>query len=271
MKIWANIKKWGHAFLQPPAALFWPHLREGLADKLAPHESLYGATCTATLLKRYQINAAIIADSGVGLWEKSWRSAGWQGRMISCEAEPAAWRQLFHAAQKDHLGWLVAKRQRLGAKNFAGLLTLSPAAALPSPLSPTAPAPSELLETAIIGDIACDETRLDDVLAEHWPDFTATPYLLACREAQTMPDLLEGAGAYYEHLVGVQMLLPLSCALTSSSPRLSAPFSYWLEYWAKQGYSLMLLIPGYFSRHHARHLEVTALWLRTDWLTQKGL
>lgn len=208
----------------------------------------------AAALARHQVDAVIDVGANVGQYATGLRTAGWLGPILSFEPLPEAHAVLAARAAADP-AWTVAPPLALAERRGTAWLAISAESDMSSLLPQ-----SELLErvspsSAVRGKVEVELARLDEVGAVMGASW------------QRMFVKIDVQGAEARVLAGLERLWPRVQGLQVelSLVELYRGERSWREIidgLAGRGFLPWLVIPGYFSRHLARQLQIDMVLFR---------
>jgi FkbM family methyltransferase len=209
----------------------------------------------ALALEGAGVERVVDVGANVGQYARRLRAAGWTGRILSVEPLADAHAALEAAAAHDP-HWEVAPPVAVGAR--AGRATLERSEE--SDMSSLRPQTDRLRtlspSSAVVERLAVDVRPLAAVVAPAG----RCERLFVKIDVQGGEDaVLDGVGALWRHLVGVQLELALA--------RLYEGERSYLEVCARLeslGFHLALVLPGYFDGKVKRQLQFDGVFLRGE-------
>lgn len=209
-------------------------------------------------LAHFRADCVLDVGANRGQYATGLRTNGYAGRIVSFEPIFALRTELERAAASDP-GWMVAPPVALGAAAGEAWLEVSaesdmssllPQSALLQSVSPT----SAIVRRELVRVEALDALA-DDALAG-----AARPFLKLDVQGFEA-SVLDGADRLLERLIGVQLELPLVPCYQGE-----AGWRAMLDRLEARGFTLWLVLSGYFERKLARQLQFDAVLMRTSML-----
>ncbi|MCY4238018.1 MAG: FkbM family methyltransferase [Rhodospirillaceae bacterium] len=207
-----------------------------------------------TIFNHFGITTVLDVGGHKGEYGSYLRRAGWRGRLVSFEPQSAIHRSLERQATSDG-AWQVASQMAIG--DHDGEITINISAetdmssALPLADSAMRFTPTSKMtgcETVVLRTLA---SVFDDYVA---PDDTAFVKV----DAQGLePAVLDGAGGVMHRIAGWQLEMSIEPIYDGE-----ADWRAMLNRMEALGYAAHLFIPGYFSRHIARQLQIDGVFMR---------
>jgi FkbM family methyltransferase len=219
------------------------------APVLAPHWAQL-----VDILGRAEVSLILDVGANVGQYATYLRQSGYDGRIVSFEPLAEAWAALDAAAAGDP-DWQVAARMAIGAADGTVVVNRS----AESDMSSILPLDAAFLESSPSSAYVAQETvpvrRLDAVFGDH---VQADDRVFVKIDTQGYErQVLAGAAGVIDAVTGLQVemsLLPLYDG--------EATFDELMARMRALGFAPHLLIPGYYSRHLGRMLQVDGVFLR---------
>jgi len=207
------------------------------------------------ILGRAEVSLVLDIGANVGQYATYLRQSGYGGRIISFEPLADAWAALATAAADD-ADWQVAPRMAIGEadgtvtvnrsaeSDMSSILPLDPAFLVTSPSS------------AYVGQETVPVRRLDAVFGDH---VRADDRVFVKIDTQGYErQVLAGAAGVIDAIAGFQVEMSLVPLYDGE-----AMFDELLARMRDLGFAPHLLIPGYYSRHLGRMLQVDGVFLRS--------
>jgi len=221
----------------------------GDAPILSPHWAQL-----VDILGRAEISLVLDIGANVGQYATYLRQSGYDGRIVSFEPLADAWATLDAAAAGDD-DWQVAPRMAIGEadgtvtvnrsaeSDMSSILALDPAFLESSPSS------------AYVGQETVPVRRLDVVFGGH---VRADDRVFVKIDTQGYErQVLAGAAGVIDAIAGFQVEMSLVPLYDGE-----AMFDELMARMRALGFAPHLLIPGYYSRHLGRMLQVDGVFLR---------
>ena len=205
-------------------------------------------------LKRREVDAVLDVGANVGQYGGLLREQGWEGPIVSFEPVAEIHAELAARAAAD-AGWIVAPPMALAAAAGEATIHISAESDMTS-LLPQAPALRRLSpSSAVTGRRAVRTERLDRL-----PLVADRPWrrlFLKIDVQGAEPQVLAGAEALWPRIAGVQLELSLIELYEGEQP-----WRILVDEVCARGFSPHLWLPGYFSPHLARQLQVDVVLFR---------
>lgn len=206
------------------------------------------------VLDHARIDAVLDIGANTGQYARRLRRAGYAGPILSFEPLPQAHAALLEAAARDP-AWEIAPRMAIGAETGTAWLEVAGESDMSSLL-----AQGELLRrispSAAVGErIEVRLERLDGLST-----LTARPWQRLHLKADVQgyeAAVLDGAAGLMERIATIQLELSLT-PLYEGEP----PWRAMVDRLAAMGFELDLIVPGYFERKIARHLQFDGVFVR---------
>jgi len=208
----------------------------------------------ADLLRRQGVDLVLDVGANRGQYSARLYQNGYDGRAVSFEPQ-AGCRSALEAAAAERHGWTVAPAMALGDRDgdielnlsaetdMSSIRVFAPAFLLASPSS------------AYIGRETVPLTRLDTIFEDYVE--AADRVLLKIDTQGYEREILIGADGVLDRIRGVQVEMSLVPLYEGE-----AMFDELHAFLTSRGFSLHLVIPGYYSRHMGRMLQVDGVYFR---------
>jgi FkbM family methyltransferase len=207
------------------------------------------------ILKHQRITLVLDVGANVGQYASYLRQSGYEGRIVSFEPLAEAWEDLRQAAVGDP-AWEIPPRMAIG--DVDGKVTLFRSAE--SDMSSILPLEAYFLATSpdseIVGREVAPVARLDTIFGDHV--HPADRVFVKIDTQGYERQVLVGCKDILDSIAGFQVemsLIPLYAG--------EALFDELLSMLHELGFSLFQVIPGYYSRHLHRQLQVDGVFFRT--------
>ncbi len=207
-----------------------------------------------TIFRHHGVTLVFDVGGHKGEYAGYLRRAGYDGRIVSFEPQSAVHAALMEKAAGDP-DWTVAPRMALGDRD--GTLTLNISAetdmssALPLADSAMAFTPS----SRMVGSEEVPIHRLATVF-DDYAGADDTVFVKVDTQGFERP-VVEGAGPVMDRVAGWQLEMSI-VEIYEGEPDWRAM----VDAMAARGYEPHLFIPGYFSRHIARQLQIDGVFFR---------
>ena len=233
------------------------HLARKFGYDLTPAKKKKNPSAQLTaVLAHHRIDTVLDVGANVGQYGQRLRNWGYSGRIVSFEPLSSAHEQLLARSASDP-DWLVAPRMAIG--DVDGEIDIQVSAE--SDMSSILPQNELLQEISPSSAVRTTERvpahRLDSIIQDYVN--TEQRVLLKIDTQGFEPQVLDGSEALLAQLVGIQLemsLLPIyegECDYLTMIRRLAAA-----------GFSLQLVLPGYFERKLGRMLEIDGVFVREE-------
>lgn len=206
------------------------------------------------LLQRHGVTVVLDVGANTGQYARQLREYGYEGKIVSYEPQSAAHAELTRAAAGDRR-WEIAPRAAVGASAGEITINISAESDMSSALPMTEETRGLFTSTRTIGtERAAVVTLADEIARRSGP----SDRIFVKSDTQGFEaQVLDGIGGAIENVVGLQLELSLH-PIYEGQPR----YLQLLEWIEAAGFRPMLLVPGYWSRHHARMLEFDVIAFR---------
>ncbi|MEM8950076.1 MAG: FkbM family methyltransferase [Pseudomonadota bacterium] len=210
----------------------------------------------AAVLEYHRIDTVLDVGANVGQYGQRLRNWGYGGRIVSFEPLKDTHQELSARAASDRL-WDVAPRMAIG--DVDGEIDIQVSAE--SDMSSILPQNELLQEVSPSSAIQSTEHvpihRLDSI-AKDYVDAESRAFLKIDTQGFE-PQVLDGGEALLPQLVGIQLemsLLPLYQG--------EHDYQAMIQRLAAAGFTLHLVLPGYFERKLARMVEIDGVFIRDE-------
>lgn len=231
------------------------HLARRFGYDLTPRKKAKSPNAQlAALLKHHQIDAVFDVGANVGQYGNRLRDWGYEGRIISFEPLSSAHAQLSTLSASDPR-WIVAPRMAIGdidgeidiqVSAETDMSSILPQSDLMKTISPS----SAIQSTERVPIHRLDSIAEDYVNAEH-------RVFMKVDTQGFEPQVLDGSEALLGRLIGVQLEMSLLPIYEGERDYLTM-----IRRLAAAGFTLQLVLPGYFERKLGRMLEVDGVFMR---------
>ena len=210
----------------------------------------------AALLKHHHVDTVLDVGANVGQYGQRLRDWGYDGRIVSFEPLSSAHAKLSAQSAPDPK-WLVAPRMAIGdidgeidiqVSAETDMSSILPQSELMKQISPT----SKIEHTERV-----PIHRLDSL----WNDYVKAEdrVLLKVDTQGFEPQVLDGSEALMTRLIGLQLEMSLLPIYEGERDYLTI-----IQRLAASGFTLQLMLPGYFERKLGRMLEIDGVFVRED-------
>lgn len=208
------------------------------------------------LLKHQRIDTVLDVGANVGQYGQRLRKWGFEGRIISFEPLSSAHEQLVTKAASDPK-WEVMPRMAIGdvdgeidiqVSAETDMSSILPQSDVLKTISPT----SAIQKTERVPIRRLDTVAPDDLDAEN-------RVLLKVDTQGYEPQVLDGSEVLLPRLVGVQLEMSLLPIYEGERDYLAM-----IKRLEALGFSLNLVLPGYFERKLGRMLEIDGVFIREE-------
>ncbi len=210
----------------------------------------------AAVLEHHRIDTVLDVGANVGQYGQRLRDWGYRGRIVSFEPLPSAHQELTARAESDQL-WDVAPRMAIG--DVDGEIDIQVSAE--TDMSSILPQNELLQKVSPTSAIQSTERvpihRLDGI-AKGYVNAEGRAFLKIDTQGFE-PQVLDGSEALLPQLVGIQLemsLLPLYQG--------ERDYRAMIQRLAAAGFTLHLVLPGYFERKLARMVEIDGVFIREE-------
>jgi FkbM family methyltransferase len=210
----------------------------------------------AALLKHHRVDNVLDIGANVGQYGQRLRDWGYEGRIVSFEPLSSAHAELSTRSASDPK-WQVAPRMAIGdidgeidiqVSAETDMSSILPQSELMKQISPT----SKIERTERVPVHQLDSLSKDYVNAEE-------RVFLKVDTQGFEPQVLDGSAALLTRLVGVQLEMSLLPIYEGERDYLTI-----IQRLAASGFTLQLVLPGYFERKLGRMLEIDGVFIRED-------
>jgi FkbM family methyltransferase len=210
----------------------------------------------AALLAFQRIDTVLDVGANVGQYGRRLRDWGYQGRIVSFEPLSAAHEQLVRAAASDP-AWTIAPRMAIGdldgeidiqVSAESDMSSILPQSDLMKRISPTSRV--EAIERVPI-------RRLERIAGDYV--HAADRVLLKIDTQGFEPQVLDGGAALLPRLAAIQLEMSLLPIYQGERDYLAM-----IGRLAAAGFTLHLVLPGYFERKLGRMLEIDGVFCREE-------
>ncbi len=210
----------------------------------------------ATILERFGIDLVLDIGAHRGEYGGYLRRAGWTGRIVSFEPQSAVRAVLAERAAADG-NWQVAPAMAIGREDGEIALNLSAETDMSSVLPLADSALRFTPSSAAIGRETVAQRRLASVFGDH---VRAGDRVFVKADVQGFESaVLDGAAPVMARIAGWQLEMSIEPIYDGETD-----WRILLDRMARLGYAAHLFIPGYFSRHIARQLQIDGIFMRRD-------
>lgn len=189
-----------------------------------------------------------------GQYATGLRHAGWRGPIVSFEPLPDLREALAQAASADP-GWVIAPPLALGDRDAVAVLERSAESDMSSLLPRTALLERISPSSAVVERLEVPLRRLDGLAI-----VTASPWrrMLVKLDVQgAEAAVLDGMAGLWERIAALQLELSLVPLYRGETP-----WRAMVDRLAAEGFTLGLVIPGYYEHKLGRHLQFDGLFVR---------
>jgi len=206
------------------------------------------------LLKHHRIDTVLDVGANVGQYGQRLRDWGYDGRIVSFEPLSSAHQQLLTRSASDP-GWVVAPRMALGAEDGEIDIQVSAETDMSSIL-PQSDLLKKISPSSAIQTSECVPIHRLDSIASDYVDGEGRAFLKIDTQGFE-PAILDGATALLPRLLGLQLEMSLLPLYQGERDYLTM-----VQRLAASGYTLHLVLPGYFERKLARMVEIDGVFMR---------
>ena len=207
-----------------------------------------------TILRHFGVGVVLDIGAHKGEYGGYLRRAGWTGRIVSFEPQSAVRPALEERAAADG-NWQVAPAMALGREDGEIALNISAETDMSSALPLAERAMRFTPTSAMVGRETVPLRRLASVFGDYVRDGD-TVFVKADTQGYESA-VLDGAGPVMARIAGWQLELSIEPIYDGETD-----WREMLDRMAALGYAAHLFIPGYFSRHIARQLQIDGVFMR---------
>ena len=207
-----------------------------------------------TILGHFGVSVVLDIGAHKGEYGGYLRRAGWTGRIVSFEPQSAVRPALEERAAADG-NWQVAPAMALGRDDGEVALNISAETDMSSALPLAESAMRFTPTSAMIGRETVPLRRLASVFGDYVRDGD-TVFVKADTQGYESA-VLDGAGPVMARIAGWQLELSIEPIYAGETD-----WRTMLDRMEALGYAAHLFIPGYFSRHIARQLQIDGVFMR---------
>ncbi len=208
----------------------------------------------ATILGHFGVTVVLDIGAHKGEYGGYLRRAGWTGRIVSFEPQSAVRPALEEKAAADG-NWQVAPAMAIGGADGEIALNISAETDMSSALPLAEGAMRFTPSSAMVGREAVPLRRLATVFGDHVRD-DDTVFVKADTQGYESA-VLDGAAPVMARIAGWQLELSIETIYAGETD-----WRAMLDRMEALGYAAHLFIPGYFSRHIARQLQIDGVFMR---------
>ena len=210
----------------------------------------------AALLKHQRIDTILDVGANIGQYAKRLRKWGYDGRIISFEPLSSAHGHLVKEAASDP-AWDVAPRMAIG--DIDGDIDIQVSAETDmSSILPQSAILKDVSPSSAIEKIERVPIRRLDAVALSYVDAEHRLFMKVDTQGYE-PQVLDGAEALLPSLVGVQLEMSLLPIYEGERDYLTM-----IRRLGDAGFTLQLVLPGYFERKLGRMLEIDGVFVREE-------
>jgi len=208
----------------------------------------------ATIFRHFGITTVLDIGAHKGEYGGYLRRAGWNGRIVSFEPQSAVRPALEAAAAADG-NWTVAPQMAIGDTDGNISFNISAETDMSSALPLAESAMAFTPTSAMVGQETVPINRLATVFDDH---VTADDTVFVKVDTQGFESaVLDGAAPVMDRIAGWQLEMSIEKIYDGE-----ADWRVMLDRMDALGYAAHLFIPGYFSRHIARQLQLDGVFMR---------
>ncbi|MDE0703505.1 MAG: FkbM family methyltransferase [Rhodospirillaceae bacterium] len=207
-----------------------------------------------TILGHFGITVVLDIGAHKGEYGGYLRRAGWAGRIVSFEPQSAVRPALEQRASADG-NWQVAPAMALGGADGEIALNISAESDMSSALPLAGSAMRFTPSSAMVGRETVPLRRLATVFGDHVRGGD-TVFVKADTQGYESA-VLDGAAPVMARIAGWQLELSIEPIYAGE-----ADWRTMLDRMERLGYAAHLFIPGYFSRHIARQIQIDGVFMR---------
>lgn len=207
-----------------------------------------------TILGHFGVGVVLDIGAHKGEYGGYLRRAGWTGRIVSFEPQSAVRPALEERAAADG-NWQVAPAMALGREDGEIALNISAETDMSSALPLADSAMRFTPSSATVGRERVPLRRLASVFGDYVRDGD-TVFVKADTQGYESA-VLDGAEPVMARIAGWQLELSIEPIYDGETG-----WREMLDRMERLGYAVHLFIPGYFSRHIARQLQIDGVFMR---------
>ncbi|MCY3827937.1 MAG: FkbM family methyltransferase [Rhodospirillaceae bacterium] len=207
-----------------------------------------------TILGHFGVTVVLDIGAHRGEYGGYLRRAGWAGRIVSFEPQSTVRPALEQRAAADG-NWQVAPAMALGGADGEIALNISAESDMSSALPLAENAMRFTPSSAMTGQETVPLRRLATVFGDHVRD-DDTVFVKADTQGYESA-VLDGAAPVMARIAGWQLELSIEPIYAGETD-----WRVLLDRMERLGYAAHLFIPGYFSRHIARQLQIDGVFMR---------
>ena len=207
-----------------------------------------------TILTHFGVTAVLDIGAHKGEYGGYLRRAGWSGRIVSFEPQSAVRPALEERAAADG-NWEVAPAMAIGGADGEIALNISAESDMSSALPLAGSAMRFTPSSAMVGRETVTLRRLVTVFGDYVRD-DDTAFVKADTQGYEGA-VLDGAEPVMARIAGWQLELSIEPIYEGETD-----WRAMLDRMESLGYAAHLFIPGYFSRHIARQLQIDGVFMR---------
>lgn len=211
---------------------------------------------TAFLLDHHGIDLVLDVGANAGQYATALRAAGYVGRIVSFEPLEAAHGALRLAAAADPL-WTAAPRMAIGDSDGEVDINVSASSDMSSAFAFTEETERHFESDRFVRRERVPLRRLDGLWDELVPA-GARVFLKSDAQGYDLK-VIQGASGHINRITGIQTEASLH-PIYQGQP----DWNTILAFLRPLGFAVMQVIPGYFSRHHGRMLELDLVLFRPE-------
>lgn len=208
------------------------------------------------ILNHHRIDTVLDVGANVGQYGQRLRDWGYNGRIISFEPLASAHEQLSAQSAPDP-DWVIAPRMAIGAEDGEIDIQVSAETDMSSILPQ-----SELLQkispTSAIQTTERVPIHKLDTVAKDYVNGEGRAFLKIDTQGFE-PEVLDGADTLMQRLIGAQLEMSLVPLYQGERGYLSM-----IQRLEAGGFTLHLVLPGYFERKLARMVEIDGVFVRDE-------
>lgn len=207
-----------------------------------------------TILRHFGVTAILDIGAHKGEYGGYLRRAGWAGRIVSFEPQSAVRPALEERAAADG-NWEVAPAMAIGRDDGEIALNISAETDMSSALPLAESAMRFTPSSAMVGRETVPLRRLATVFGDYVRDGD-TVFVKADTQGYEAA-VMDGAEPVMARVAGWQLELSIEPIYAGETD-----WRVLLDRMERLGYAAHLFIPGYFSRHIARQLQIDGVFMR---------